>query len=222
MKAPRPLVSPKLRAVRFKAESIAADGTFEGYGNVFNVIDSYGDVVLPGAFAESLAGHQAAGTMPKMLLQHDPAVPIGRWLEMREDAHGLFCKGHLILDVAAARETHALMKAGALDALSIGGEPLDTEQAFVDELAGLGIALKDGGNEAPNGQVRLVHTWHLWETSVVTFPACAPALIDTATVKRRPARRAIDPREAAQILALKRQVAANARHLAALQSRRFH
>lgn len=204
-----------LRAVRFKADTIAADGTFEGYGNVFNVIDSYGDVVLPGAFTESLAGHEAAGTLPKMLLQHDPAVPIGRWLEMREDEHGLYCKGQLILEVEAARETHALMKAGALDALSIGGEPLDTEPAFVDELPALGITLKAGGNEAPNGQVRLVHTWHLWETSVVTFPACAPALIDTATVKRRLAQRT-DPRQAAQVRALQRQVISNARRLAEL------
>lgn len=205
-----------LRAIRFKAESVAADGTFEGYGNVFNVVDSYGDVVLPGAFAESLAVHQANGTLPKLLLQHDPAAPIGRWLEMREDEHGLYCKGQLILEVEKARETHALMKAGALDALSIGGEPLDTEQALVEDLPALGIALKDGGNEAPNGQVRLVHAWHLWETSVVTFPACAPALIDTQTVKRRtPAIRRHDP----ELSALARAVAANGRALAALRSR---
>lgn len=207
-----------MRPIRFKATSVTEDGTFEGYGNVFNVVDSYGDIVLPGAFAESLADHKANGTMPKLLLHHDAEKPIGSWLEMFEDEHGLYCKGQLILDVESARETQALMKAGAIDGLSIGGEPSDTEKRMVHELPGLGIYL-DEGEAAENGQVRLVHTWHLWEVSVVTFPACEPALIDRDTVKRRVRAARPDRKDAAELARLARQVAANGRALARLHQR---
>lgn len=176
---PQPRTS--LLPIRIKAGSIAEDGSFEGYGNVFGVVDSYGDIVLPGAFAESLAQYKAEGRLPKLLLQHDHEKVIGAWTEMVEDSYGLRCKGQLLLDVAAARETHVLMKAGALDGLSIGGEPMDTEPAYVDELPALGIDIAAAG-AAPDGQVRLVKSWHLWEVSVVTFPANSPSLIDT--VKR--------------------------------------
>lgn len=202
-----------MRPIRFKATSVTEDGTFEGYGNVFNVVDSYGDIVLPGAFAESLADHKAKGTLPKLLWQHDEAQPIGVWNEMFEDEHGLYCKGRLILEVEKARECHALMKAGAIDGLSIGGEPIEPEKVYGYQLAERGIHLAEG-DAYPNGQFRLVDTWHLWEVSPVTFPACEPSLIET--VKHRAPRIGIDPREAAEIAHLKRQIASNAKALARL------
>ena len=45
----------------------AEDGTIEGYGSVFGVLDNYDDVIAKGAFAASLAAHKKAGTMPAML-----------------------------------------------------------------------------------------------------------------------------------------------------------
>ena len=44
--------------------------TFEGYGAVFGNVDSYGDVIQPGAFADTLAAAHKSGTWPAMLLQH--------------------------------------------------------------------------------------------------------------------------------------------------------
>lgn len=173
---------PALRPVRFKAESVAEDGTFSGYGNVFNVVDTYGDIVLPGAFKASLEKRMASGRMPKMLLQHDPARPIGTWLEMHEDATGLYCKGQLCLDVQDGRETHALMKIGALDALSIGGDVVDPVMVAPDQVADYGVEM-DASEYHPNSKFRLVPMWDLWEVSVVTFQANEPSLIDA--VKRR-------------------------------------
>ncbi len=43
-------------------KSFEETGVFEGYGSVFGNADWYGDVVMPGAFANSLAracGHEA-------------------------------------------------------------------------------------------------------------------------------------------------------------------
>ncbi|MGJ0580928.1 HK97 family phage prohead protease, partial [Xenorhabdus bovienii] len=40
--------------VPLKIKSVSDSGEFEGYGSVFGVKDSYDDIVLPGAFENSL------------------------------------------------------------------------------------------------------------------------------------------------------------------------
>jgi HK97 family phage prohead protease len=139
---------------------VAADGGFEGYASLFNVADLGKDMVLPGAFAESLARRGAAGI--RMVWQHDPAEPIGRWLALAEDGRGLRVRGRLNLAVARAREIHALMREGAIDGLSIG---FRVERARTDR-AGL----------------RRLEKLDLWEISVVTFPMQPGARV--AAVKR--------------------------------------
>ena len=81
------------------------DGLITGYASVFGVPDLGRDVVLPGAFAGTLARRGAAGV--RMLFQHDPAEPVGRWLSLREDARGLYAEGQLNLDVQRGREIAA-------------------------------------------------------------------------------------------------------------------
>ncbi len=51
-------------------KSIALDGLFEGYASLFNKEDLGHDIVLPGAFRDSLAERGPDGV--KMLFQHDP------------------------------------------------------------------------------------------------------------------------------------------------------
>ncbi|MGU3545319.1 HK97 family phage prohead protease [Methylobacterium sp. A52T] len=124
------------------------DGHFSGYASLFGVPDLGRDVVVPGAFAASLARRGAAGV--RLLFQHDPAEPIGRWLALREDGRGLFAEGALNLAVQRAREVDALMRGGGLDGLSIGFRTLH--------------ARKGAGGERRLQQV------DLWEISLVTFP----------------------------------------------------
>jgi uncharacterized protein len=127
----------------------AATGTFEGYAAVFNREDLGHDIILPGAFRKSLAARKSDGI--RMLFQHDPAEPIGVWDEVREDAHGLYAKGHLLADVARAREVLALINGGAVDGLSIGFRAVRASK------------------EAKTG-IRRISEIDLWEISVVTFP----------------------------------------------------
>ena len=142
----------EVRAFALSLKATGDDGTVEGYGSVFGVRDSYDDVIAPGAFAGSLAEHKAAGTMPAMLWQHDPASPIGVWTEMSEDAKGLKIKGQLALDTAQGKEAHALLKMGALNGLSIG---FMSKQWTYDRQT----------------DVRTLTEIDLWEVSLVTFPA---------------------------------------------------
>ena len=128
------------------------DGTIEGYGSVFGVKDNYDDVIAKGAFAATLAAHKSAGTMPAMLWQHESDEPIGAWMEMSEDAHGLKIKGILALDTVRGKEAHSLLKMGALNGLSIG---FISKQWAYDQEA----------------DVRTLTEIDLWEVSLVTFPA---------------------------------------------------
>ena len=103
------------------------NGEFEGYASVFGNRDSYGDVVVQGAFLKSLAEHSEKESMPKLFWQHDSWMPIGSWLEMEEDDIGLKVRGRLNMEVQQGREAYALLKAGDIDGLSIGYRVRESE-----------------------------------------------------------------------------------------------
>ena len=130
------------------------DGTFEGYASVFGVVDQGMDVVERGAFTKSLGN----GRKVKMLWQHDPNKVIGVWDEIREDERGLFVKGRLLKDVTLGREAMALMRAGAIDSMSIGYR---TKEAVAEA----------------GGRVRKLMEVDLFEVSVVTFPMNEAAMV---------------------------------------------
>jgi HK97 family phage prohead protease len=132
------------------------DGVFEGYASLFGAEDQGRDIVMPGAFALSLARMPAAEV--RMLFQHDPAQPIGVWEAIREDGRGLHVRGRLTLGVGRAREILALIRDGALDGLSIG---FRTRKAVRDARTGL----------------RRLYEIELCEISLVTFPMLPSARV---------------------------------------------
>jgi len=135
---------------------IADDGTIEGYASLFGDIDAARDMVMPGAFARTLK--QRGIRRVPMLFQHDPAEPVGVWLDLTEDFRGLRARGRLIPDVAWARELTALIRAGAIDGLSIG---FRTVKGRID----------------PASRVRKLMDVDLWEISIVTFPLLSGARV---------------------------------------------
>ena len=157
----RSQIEAKFTALDLKP--VAGTGEFEGYACLFNREDLGHDVVLPGAFMQSLTARGPDGI--RMLFQHDPSEPIGVWDELREDARGLYAKGHLLSGVARSREVLALMRAGAVDGLSIG---FRATRALRDAKTG----------------IRRIAQIDLWEISVVTFPMQPSARI--SAVKSRP------------------------------------
>lgn len=140
-------IETKFQPLDLKA---AKDGTIEGYASKFGIVDNGGDVVVKGAYVNSLAERARRGEKVKMLWQHDPHQPIGVWEEAAEDDQGLYVKGRILTEVAKGREANALMEAGAIDGLSIGYRTIRKEY-------------KDTGE-------RLLIEVDLWEVSVVTFP----------------------------------------------------
>jgi HK97 family phage prohead protease len=145
--------------------AIEADGSFHGYASLFGETDLNRDLVLPGAFRRSIAKRGPGGI--RMLFQHDPAAPIGIWQDIREDHRGLFVRGRLMTEVAKGREVLALMRAGAIDGLSIGFRTVR------------------GRTDAKSGVRHLVEV-DLWEVSVVTFPMLPTARISAVKSMRTP------------------------------------
>jgi Escherichia/Staphylococcus phage prohead protease len=143
--------------------AIDAEGVFEGYASLFGEADLGKDVVMPGAFRDSLRKRTAAHV--RLLWQHDPGQPIGRWLSIAEDIRGLRVRGRLNLAVGQARDIHALMRDGAVDGLSIG---FRVERARAERPTGL----------------RRLEKLDLWEISVVTFPMLPGARVEA--VKQSP------------------------------------
>jgi hypothetical protein len=139
-------------------KSVADDGRFEGYASVFGREDLGRDVIAPGAFRETLARRGAEGV--RLLFQHDPGEPIGVWEHLAEDGRGLYAKGRLMPDVARSREVLSLMRAGAIDGLSIGFKA-------------------EKGRRDPRTGIRRLEKVDLWEISVVTFPMLPEARIRT-------------------------------------------
>lgn len=158
-----------LKEIKF-AGTDTEEMTFTGYGAVFNNIDAYGDVIKPGAFAETLAEAQTSGQWPSMLLQHggmgisaDDLTPIGIWTEMAEDGHGLKMTGKLA-DTPRGREAYSLMKMTprpAINGLSIGYIPKEFEP-----------------RSKPEDPRRTLKKVDLVEVSLVTFPANPKARIN--------------------------------------------
>lgn len=127
-------------------------GEIEGYGSIFNNVDLHGDVILNGAFSESLSTNSKI----KLLWQHDPNSPIGIISEIEETDVGLYIKAVLNLEIPKAKEAYLMIKSGIIDGLSIGFEA--EECSVVND-------------------VRYIEKAKLWEVSIVTFPANQEALI---------------------------------------------
>ena len=138
--------------------AIDAEGRFSGYASVFNRIDAGGDMVMPGAFAQSLARRRSP---VRLLFQHDPREPVGRWESIGEDSFGLFVSGRLVPGVPRADALKRLIENRALDGLSIGFRTVK--------------ATRENG-------ARKLWQIELYEISIVTFPMMEDARIASSNV----------------------------------------
>lgn len=127
----------------------SGSGEFVGYASLFGRRDQAGDIVMPGAFTQTLKRRGPAEV--RMLFQHDAGEPVGSWLDMRETDKGLHVTGRLERKVQRGRELFSLLESRGLDGLSIG---FRTVRARRDRALA----------------ARLITEIDLWEISLVTFP----------------------------------------------------
>lgn len=142
-----------------KADEVEESGIFKGYGSTFGgKPDVHGDIVVQGAFSNTLAAGGRNGTGIAMLWVHRSDEPIGNWLELAEDKKGLRVVGQLIREVPTGDKAYHLLKKGAIKGLSIGYDTVIHE--FDDKK-----------------KLRYLKEIDLWEISLVTFPANTRATV---------------------------------------------
>lgn len=144
-----------------RVKSVDAEaGVISGYASVFGNVDSYGDIVIKGAFLKSIEKAEKTGKVISVFYGHnmeDPRANIGRVIELREDNHGLFFKAQLDLSGDTyGRLVYEQLKDGRLDSLSFG------------------FSIIEGANTEAGYELRELE---LYEISVVPIPANQEALI---------------------------------------------
>lgn len=133
------------------------EGQFTAYASVFGNKDSYGDVVMPGAFAKDLARWEKSGNPIPLLFGHnmsDPDFNIGYVVEAEEDAVGLKITAQLDLESTKGRQVYRMLKGRRINQMSFAYDEIDS-----------GPAVRDGEN------VWELRELKLYEVSVVTIGA---------------------------------------------------
>ena len=160
-------IERKRATVPFQRKSVSAAGEFVGLASTFGNVDFGGDIVVAGAFRDTLSEWKARGEFPLLAWYHDMGEPVGDWLEMSEDSIGLPCRGQLWVD--SDRRTEAAVKARNMltgtgpKGLSIGYGVRESEEA-----------VRDGKS------VRLLKNVELYEVSIVPFGMNPKALVSDA------------------------------------------
>ncbi len=156
----------------FVKEDINDLGEFTGYASTFGgKPDNYGDIIVDGSFTDTIIKGGKFKLGIKMLYQHDSYTPIGLYPDLNQNKTGLKVKGKIEMGTQKGNETHVLMKAGIINALSIGWEPLR------EDAKGRSVSLDEAMTWDDDKGNRYLKMIDLWEISPVTFPANNRAII---------------------------------------------
>lgn len=150
--------------------------TFSGYLAVYNNVDQGFDVIMPGAFKDSLREWKKKGYYPPMLKQHggfkinaDDLEPIGKWTLMREDDKGLYVEGKLF-STTSGRNIWTVLKESDPGSMGMSIGYLAIDYKYVEG--------KKYGKRYSDYTIREINKINLIEGSVVTFPMNTEATID--------------------------------------------
>lgn len=155
-KLTNPLDSCQLKFTHVGAPNAEDDRIFTGYASVFGGVDSFGDTILAGSFADTIKDRKSP---VRMFNSHNPSRPIGKWLSLEEDDTGLLVTGEFTPNHTDAQDVYASMKHGAIDGLSIG------------------FRIPLGGAEEIEGGGRRISQIDLIEISPVSMPADTDARV---------------------------------------------
>ena len=133
------------------------EGQFVAYASVFGNVDSYGDIVTKGAFANDLTRWEKSGNPIPLLFGHnmsDPDFNIGHVVKAEEDNVGLKVTAQLDLENPKAKQVYRMLKGRRINQMSFAYDVID------------------GSTEKVDGQdVYEIRDMKLYEVSVVTVGA---------------------------------------------------
>lgn len=164
----------KSYVVKIKTDGLA-DGEFIGYASVFGNRDSYGDKVVKGAFANTLAAWERKGVPIPLLWGHntsDPDFNLGMIISAIEDDHGLKVHARFDMESPKAAQTYRLLKSGRVNQMSFAYSVIDG--AYV-EPTGSGDAYYEL-RELDLYEVSIVPIGANQETEILAVKAIASAM----------------------------------------------
>lgn len=161
----------------YKSFELKSDenGIVEGYASTWTKTpDSYGDIVIKGAFKETLKKRKATGHPFPLCFNHDFDQIIGAVFEAEEDDYGLKIRASF-LNTPAAQEKRELVKEGIVWQFSFAYSVLGVEAPTEEE--------------RKQGIYQKLTKLELYEVSLVPVPANQTAIVteikndDNAEVK---------------------------------------
>ena len=139
------------------------NGVVEGYASTWTKTpDSYGDIVIKGAFTETLKKRKATGHPFPLCFNHDFDQIIGAVFEAEEDDYGLKIRASF-LNTPAAQEKRELVKEGIVWQFSFAYSVLGSEAPTEEE--------------KKQGIFQKLTKLDLYEVSLVPAPANQTAVV---------------------------------------------
>lgn len=173
----------KLKDVQVQVKAGPDDGLLEGqftaYASVFGNKDSYGDVVVKGAFADDLKEWEASGNPIPLLFGHqmsDPDFNLGHVVEAVEDDKGLLVTAQLDLENPKSLQAYRMLKGRRINQMSFA----------YDVLEGGYVERREDGQDVSYFELRKLHIFEVsivtiganQETEILAVKAAASALVD--------------------------------------------
>lgn len=144
-------------------------GTISGFFSTYDRIpDSYGDIIAPGAFTDTLKAREESGHKFPLCWNHDLNQIIGRVESVEDTENG----PHMVasfFDTPLAQEKRAVVKSGVVYQFSFAYDVLEAEPVVLD-----------GGTKA--NELRKLD---LFEVSIVPIPANQRAVMTDIKAGRR-------------------------------------
>lgn len=144
--------------MRYKTMNLKADeaGKISGFFSTYEQTpDSYGDIILPGAFTKTIEKRKKTGHPFPICFNHDFSAVIGA-CEVTEEEKGPFMDG-VFLDTQLAQDVRKMVLSGAIYQFSFAYDVISRREPTTEEKA--------------NGVENVLTEVEVYEVSVVTVPA---------------------------------------------------
>lgn len=146
-------------AYLYKTIEMKADesGIIEGYFSTYDKEpDSYGDIIEPGAFTETIKKREETGHPFPLCFNHDFSAVIGAVDSVKDTEKGPYIKAHF-LDTQQAQDVRKMLLSGAIYQFSFAYEVLERRNPTKEE--------------EKAGIFNVLQKLEVFEISVVTVPA---------------------------------------------------
>lgn len=158
----------KYKTIELKANEL---GGVSGYFSTYDKTpDSYGDIIEPGAFTETLEKRKESGHPFPLCFNHDFSAVIGKVDSIEDTEKGPYIEASF-LDTTQAQDVRKMLQSGAIYQFSFAYDVLASRAPSAEEKA--------------NGVMNVLTKLEVFEISVVTVPANQNAVATEVKSGRR-------------------------------------